>query len=340
MARDEYDYKGFVKSLKSLNPRQIHLFYGPEVFLFEESLKKLKLIILGKEVSSFNFAMYYGDLVRGEDIRNAIQTLPLFGSNRMVVVKGIEWLEGGDLVELTDALEDIPELSYVVLHTNNDKLDGRLKLVKLCKAKGTVVNLRKLLPFQLALWIKARAKDLGLKMNDDVLEFFMTVVDNDLWNIENELVKLATYQGSHGGVVTEQHVKAIVASATERNIFDVIDAISEKDKKKALLLSFQMLRDGTPVPLLLALIVRQLTLLLKTKVALEENPYMGPKEIARVLGIPPYAGQKCIQQHKRFTLDELQKALTTLSKTEKAVKTGEGDGKLALELAILSIVVA
>lgn len=340
MARNEYSYKDFVKSLKNLKPRQIHLFYGPEVFLFEESLRKLKLIILGKDVSSFNFTVYDGDLSSGKDIRNAIQTLPLFGENRMVVVKGIENLASGDTMELISALEDMPELSYVVLQSNNDKLDGRLKLVKLCRDQGVVVNLRRLFPSQLTLWIKARAKALGLKMDENALELFMTLVGNDLWSVENELIKLETYQGGDSGMITEHHVKAIVASNTENDIFDVIDAIAEKDKKKALILSFQMLRDGTPLPLMLALIVRQLALLLKTKFVLEENSYIGSKDLARILGIAPYAGQKCLKQHERFTFDELRSALTDLARAEKSIKTGEGDGMLVLELAILSIVAA
>lgn len=340
MARDEYSYKDFVKSLKSLKPRQIHLFYGPETFLFEESLRKLKLIILGKDVSSFNFTVYDGDLSSGKSIRNAIQTLPLYGSNRMVVVKGIENLASGDITELTSALEDMPELSYVVLQSNNDKLDGRLKLVKLCRAQGAVVNLRRLFPSQLTLWIKARAKALDVRMDENALGLFMTVVGNDLWSIENELTKLATYQGSDRGVVTEQHIRSIAASTTENDIFDVIDAIAEKDKKKALILSFQMLRDGTPVPLMLALIVRQLTLLLKTKLVLEGTSYISPQELARSLGIASYAGQKCLKQHERFAFDELKSALTNLARAEKAIKTGEGDGVSTLELAILSIVAA
>jgi DNA polymerase-3 subunit delta len=340
VAQDERDYKSFVKSLKKLKPKQLHLFYGPEVFLFEESLEKLKLIILGKDISSFNFTVYDGDICSGRDILNAIQTLPLFSGNRMVVVKRVDKLGSEDTTELLSVFEDMPELSYVVFQSNSEKLDGRLKFVKLCRSKGTVVNLRRLYPSQLVLWIKARAKALGVKMDEDALGLFMTMVGNDLWSVENELTKLAVYQSTGSGIVTEETIKLVAASSAEKDIFDVIDAIAEKDTKQALILSSQMLHGGTPLPLMLALIVRQLTLLLKTKLVLEGNSFISAQNLARILSITPYAGQKCLKQHERFTFRELKTALTDLAKAEKSIKTGEGDGLLALELAILSVVAA
>jgi DNA polymerase-3 subunit delta len=338
MKKNEHPYRIFARNLASKGPKQIYLFYGPEVHLFIDALKRLRTKILGEDVNSLNYMVYEGDISSMKDIANAIQTFPLFTSNRMVVVKGIEQLVSEDLSELAGILEDMPALSYVVLQSNNEKVDGRLKLVKLCQTEGSVVNLRRLFSEELETFIGNKVKDLGLRMDKNALKAFISIVDNDLWNVGNELEKLATYQGRNGEVLTEQDVRIVVASAIEEDIFEVINAIAQKDKEKALALSFQMLRGKTPVPLMLALIIRQLTLLYKIKLMLEQSFSITTQEMAHDLGIPTYVVGKCLKQQKWFALDELEKALNHLARVEKVVKTGEGDGVLALEVAILSIV--
>jgi DNA polymerase-3 subunit delta len=327
-----------VKTLTNRQFHQIYLFYGPETFLFRESLKKLRLVLQGRNPSDFDFAVFDGEECSASDVCSAIQTLPLFDSCRLIVVNRFDKLGKEHMATIAAELEDVPEMSHVVLVTNAERIDGRLTLVKLCRSKGLVVNLRRLYPTELDLWVKARAKFLGFRFDNDALELFKAVAGNDLWNVENELEKTGVYLGRDEAVATYSDVKSILASTPERSVFEIVDAMSRRDSREALSLGLEMIDNGAPLPLMVALLTRQISLLLKTKVTLEEHPGRGPKQVAATLGVATYAAQKCIEQHSNFTYAELKHALSKLADTEKSIKTGESSGALSLELAILSIV--
>ncbi len=331
-------YKQFVNGLKNGQTYPVHLFYGKEDFLFKDSLGKLKKVVLGKEISDFNFTVYDGEDCSAGDVMDALNTLPLFGGSRLIIVKNFDELKKGDVTDLGESIEDIPSSSFLVLHSNKEKVDGRLKLVNNCKKHGLVVNLRRLYPNELILWVKHRAKIKNVQFEDNALGLFMELVGNNLWDVENELDKLSVYIGKSATKVKEEQVKAISASAAEKIVFDVVDAIAEKDKGRALKLTSQMLGQGTPMPLLLSVIIRQVYLMLKTKIALEEDGRLSPPALAKRLGTATYPAQKCLEQHSNFTLAELKDAFFKLTDVERALKTGRGNGELSLELAIISIV--
>ena len=67
------------------------LLSGPEFFLKEEALDKLKQSTLSKRHQEFNLNVFYGEDL-SKDISDELNTAAFLGDNRLVVIKNAERL--------------------------------------------------------------------------------------------------------------------------------------------------------------------------------------------------------------------------------------------------------
>ena len=59
-----------------------------------------------------------------------------------------------------------------------------------------------------------------------------------------------------------------------------------------------------------------------------------PREVQRRLGIHPFVAEKTERQARQYRVEQLEAALRLLLRTDQAIKTGEAEPELALELFI------
>src|SRR4030043_28234 len=81
--------------------------------------------------------------------------------------------------------------------------------------------------------------------------------------MNSEIDKLLAY--CSGQVITEDSVKQVTSYAREANIFALVDSILEGRTKVAQQLLHRLLRDGASPSYILAMITRQLRLIVMTK---------------------------------------------------------------------------
>jgi DNA polymerase-3 subunit delta len=70
---------------------------------------------------------------------------------------------------------------------------------------------------------------------------------------------------------------------------------------------------------------------------LDQNPGQDHYQIAQEIGVHPYPIQKILPQAKLFTLPQLKTIYHRLSEVDQAIKTGQLNDKLALDLLIASL---
>ena len=98
----------------------------------------------------------------------------------------------------------------------------------------------------------------------------------------------------------------------------------------------RLLENSDPLPLF-GMIVRQFRLLIQVRELVDENPAQDHFSIAKQIGSHPYPIKKLMPQVKLFTLEQLKKIFHQLSEVDQAIKTGQLEGTLALDLLIASL---
>ena len=131
---------------------------------------------------------------------------------------------------------------------------------------------------------------------------------NDLWTIDNELRKLATY--ADGGAIGEDDIRQLVSHVREANAFHLMDAVVEGRANDAVKLLQQLLADGESPLRLLALLSRQYKLLILAKEL--QGGGVRQAEFAKRLGVHSFVGQRILQQLSAFTYEQLRDAYRRL----------------------------
>ena len=118
----------------------------------------------------------------------------------------------------------------------------------------------------------------------------------------------------------------------------MINAIADKNQKKALQLYYDLLTLKEPPMRILALIGRQFNLLLQVK-ELRKKGY-SPQVISEKTGLHGFVVGKYEKQAMRFQMKELRQALEDCVNADENVKTGKMQDIMSVEILICKYSVA
>ena len=194
-------------------------------------------------------------------------------------------------------------------------LDGKKNVVKLLKEKAEVierdVSINKI--------IKKRLD--GFVMDDRVINYFIEYCGHDNEKILNELEKLKCYKDDDKTILYDD-IDSIVLKSFSDNVFSLIDAIMNRNRKKAISLYQDLLKNGEDVNKILSLLCDQFRMIYNGKILLKEhnNNY---KEVADILDIHPYRFQKSIESSFNYSNKDILYYLSLLEDIEIGIKTGK-----------------
>ena len=163
------------------------------------------------------------------------------------------------------------------------------------------------------------------------MELFLEKTGDDMNRISTELEKLLCYTMGRE-IITPQDVEAVCTAQTVNQIFEMVNAVGAGWQRRALDLYYDLLALKEPPMRILYLITRQFDQLLQTK-ELRRHGYDADR-IAEKLGLQRFVAQKCARQCERFSEERLRSLVEQCVRAEEAVKTGNLNEKLAVELIL------
>lgn len=343
-------YRDVVKDIDSGELKTVYLFYGAEMYLKDKIIKMLKQKYLDEAFETLNYSYLDGKSATTDDIVNACETLPFMSDKKIVIVDELPVFKGSTKDtkdskpqkddKLSDYIERISETTCLLFILKEDKIDNRKKIVKNIKKVGRVVELEKLKNEELNKWTMEQFKKHKKTINRQELAYFLSSTsyldkssEKTLYDLENEIDKLVNYIGDKSEV-SKADIEHTKPKSLENDIFKLIDYISQNNTSKAIELFNDMILSGEAVQLILYMVVRQVRLLLVSKL-LEEKGY-SIKAIGQKINIyHNFIIQKLITQGKSFSEQELTFYLSKCIKVDKDIKTGKIDAKLGVEVLIV-----
>src|SRR5213596_2148554 len=225
----------------------------------------------------------------GARIRSAIealQTLPFFGSTKVVWLKNVNFL-GDDQkarsAAVQSALEELSELvdcgfgPGVTLLISATDLDKRRSFYKTLLKRADVQVFDRL-DSSRGGWeeeateiVRRRAKKRKLQFDDDALDLFVLLTGGDTRQIENELEKIDIFLEKDRTVHVDL-VRKIVPLSRAGIIFELSNALAMRDLELALTLVRRLLDQGeSAIGILLAAVVPTIRSLLLAKDLVERH---------------------------------------------------------------------
>ena len=327
----------------------IYLFHGNEEFGRSERIAALK-VRLG-DVADMNTTVLSGRGLGRETLLHHCDVPPFLGDYRLVIVNdlltGLEKSKNAEgkpsqsardfLSWLAQTLPSFPASTILVLNESK-KIPARNPVLKAATKLGDGAEVKLFTTPQvkrgeLAAWVKNRAKARGIRLDRGVAEDLASFVGPNLRLLDSEMEKLALYAGKRP--VTKQDVALLSPYAREASIFDMVDALGNRQTARAFRLLAQMRNQGAHPLYLLTMIVRQYRILLQVKDAMSRG--MKKDEIASTLKLHPYPTQKAMTQARNYRPEQLTAIYDRLLETDVAIKTGRLEMNLALDMLVVEL---
>ena len=229
----------------------------------------------------------------------ALQTLPFFGSSKVVWLKNANFLgdtQIGRAAGVQSALQELSELienglgSDVILLVSATEVDKRRSFYR-SLVKRAELQIFDRLDSSRSGWeeeaievVRLRAKKRKLQFDEDALDLFVLLTGGDTRQIENELEKIDIYLGASDTAVqavprvTVELVRELVPLSRAGVIFELSNALAMRDLELALTLVRRLLDQGeNAVGILLVAILPTVRNLLLAKDLMERHRLARPR---------------------------------------------------------------
>jgi DNA polymerase-3 subunit delta len=326
----------------------LYILHGEDDFSLNRALGEIKKGLGDPSMLATNTTILEGQSLTPDQLRTVVETVPFLAEKRLVIVQGLlgrfEFQSKprrkktspangreNDVNAFAAAMSNIPESTVLIL------TDGKIKSANpLFKSlSGAKVMAFPLLKGDvLRQWTKKEVAAQGAAISPPAVDLLAKLVGGNLWIMSSEIKKLALY--ASGRRIEEDDIRAVVSSAQETSVFAMVDAILDFRAGVAQRLLEQLLQQGASPSYLLVMLSRQVRLVVRAK---ELGRQRRPEaEIQSRLGLKSeFPLRKTIEQAQRYPLERLKSVYLRLLQADLAIKTGQYDGGLALNLLIADL---
>ena len=184
----------------------------------------------------------------------------------------------------------------------------------------------------LAGWIMQLAKAAGKQITRDGLEHFLEISAPDMVSMRNEFQKAIDYAGERE-TITREDIEAVCSVSIENKVFDMIDAVSEKDIHRALKLYDDLLALREPPMRILYNLNNQFSRLYQIKDLLDKG--LPVHAVAERTGIRDFIVRKALRPCQQFSLHDLRQAMEYGAQMDEDIKLGKIRDSIAVETMIV-----
>lgn len=313
---------------------------GAERLFIDRAVAALRKAAVGAG-DPWNEQVFHGKSAGGSRVLDAARTLPMMGAVRFVLVRNIDELADKELDQLAPYLSQAADTTCLVLTA--EKLDGRSRFTKAAKQQGLLVDAQPLKPHAMREFVAREAKRRQLVLHDHASAALVDAIGTDLSAVDDALERLSLYVGD-GQPITQDAVEACVSRVRVDSIWQLVDAVSQRDRKGALKAASSLLRDREPPLRILAMLARQMRMVARMRDGLAGG--MSPQDAATAAGAPPFKARELATSARRFGASDLSRAFQILADADIAQKGGKNQRgpklppAIALENAILELTAA
>lgn len=347
----------FVAEVKERRLKPAYLFIGDEAF-FRKRCREAVLSFL-VPIETRDFSLYDFDLAETElyEVLDRARTPSLMAPFQVFFIKGVKELYGrgshDDEFAAIKAYFDNPNpdalLIFVADHISipadprKMEMTDRDRYVRIKETLGefcNVVELARVEEGEAVKWVNEQAAVDGVKIDADAARELVDALGGDMMLVSNELEKLVLFVGEKKRV-TLGDVETMVLAAKQRSLYELTDAISAKDRVKALEVLNAILStgDGEEAAIghlyMLAKTFRQMLVIFERKV---RDSRMLWQALWQGFRVPPFAAEDIIRQARRYqSRRELTRGLRQIARADLALRSNPTSKRMVLENLVLEL---
>jgi DNA polymerase III subunit delta len=348
----------FISEIATPQIRPGYVLIGDEVFLYDRCRKAVLSTLTPED--SRDFSLHDLDLAETSifEILDRAQTPSLMAPFQVLFVRNLKTLYGrGSKKEefaAIDAYFRSPNPQALILFvadhlripTDLRKMDyqDKERYDRIRETLGDwcgLVELARVDENDAIKWVTTTAESSSVRFDPDAARELVDALGADMMLIASEFEKLLLYvEGKNR--VTLGDVETMVLAAKQRSLYELTDAISSKDRPRALALLHGLLNasDGGEDAAIGHLYMLARTF--RQMLIISEKNVRDPRAIWQVLWqgfrMPPFAAEDLIKQARRYkSRRELTRAIRLVARADLELRSSPANKLLVLERLILDL---
>ncbi len=224
------EFEAILQNLKKQIYHPIYLLQGEESYFIDILSNYIEKNVLSDAEKGFNQTVFYGKDSDPVNIVESSLRFPMMASQQVIIVKEAQSLS--KLETMASYAEKPLKSTILVLNYKYKTLDARTRLAKAIKANGIVFTSNRIYENKVPDWIEEYLAQKNYSISPQAAQILTSYLGNDLSKVANELEKLVIAV-KDTNKITPEHIEKNIGLSKEFNIFELQNALGEKNVFKA-----------------------------------------------------------------------------------------------------------
>ena len=347
----------FVSEVVNRKLRPAYVFVGDEVFFRDRCRQALLEHLVPADLREFSLHDLDLAEVSLAEVLDRARTPSLMAPFQVFFIRGVKNLYGrGSHEEEFAAIEEYLKdpnpaavLVFVADHISipadvrRMEMTDRDRYERIRETLGEycgIVELARVDENDGTRWVMEKAQGEDVKIEQDAARELVDALGADMMLVSRELEKLVLFAGEKKRI-TLGDVETMVLAAKQRSLYELTEAISAKDKSRALAVLDALLSAGEGDEAAIGHLYMLARTFRQMLVILEKN-VRDTRTIWQVLWqgfrVPPFAAEEIIRQARRYkSRRELTRALRLIARADMALRSNPPSKRLVLEQLVMQL---
>ncbi len=326
---------------------EIYVFDGDDEFAINVSIDKLRSRLGDANIAGMNTTRLDGRSASLSLLKDAAAAIPFLAAKRLVILtyptsRLKDKPDQEEFIHYLEAEKPTTKLvlvEYDFLTSERDRRDNKLNWLEKWatspqQAKRVFLRHHPTPSAGLMVkWIQDHVKTSGGQITTQAAVSLANQIGDDTRLASQEITKLLTYV-NFARPVDIDDVEHLTPTTAKIGDFELVNAIRDRDQRKAQGLMHRSLQETDPLWILQS-IAYQVRVLIMAREILDERATIN--DIPRSLKIGYYPAKLALESAPRFSMKFLETIFHRLLEIDEAIKTGQIEPDLALELLIIEL---
>jgi len=290
-------FNEIIQQIGGEDPKPVYFLHGEEAFYIDQIVDLAANSILNEAERDFNQAIVYAKDTPPINVLDAATRLPMMSERQVVIVKEAHEYKKASQWEIFEKYFEAPAKSTVLIFAYKyKKFDKRSRIYKILKKNAVIFESAGVKEYQLGGWITNYIHEKKYQITAKATALLVEFIGNDLSRIANELEKLFILVPV-GNQINEKHIEKHIGISKDYNVFELVNAILEKDVLKAnkIVRYFGQNPKATHITIVLSNLHTLFQRLFKAHFSKTEDP----RQLATLLKIHPYPAKELMLNKRK-----------------------------------------
>jgi len=312
--------------------KPVYFLMGEEAYYIDQISDYIQTNVLDESQREFDLTVVYGKDTDLVTIINAAKRYPMMSPFQVVIVKEAQWIKDWEPMQY---YLNNPLLTTILVFAHKyGSPDKRKKWVLDISKIGVVFESEKLRDYEMGAWINAYSRSKNVTVDVKAVQMLTEFLGTDLSKVANEMDKLLLTKPANTTVITPEQVEKNIGISKDFNVFELQDALIERNVLKAnrIIRYFADNKKNNP----LVMVLPQLFTLFSNLMIFHYLKDKSQMAVATELKINPYFVKKYEMAAKNFGAWKTMNIISWIRDTDARSKgvdsNGVEDGELMKEL--------